>query len=115
MPACPGLRLEMSEQSFAVLRAPRALLIRCLAGGVWITQEARRSDIVLTPGEHCQLAGAQKVFLNAFTGALLAISETAPEAGPRPKPLDLRLEITKGAYALSGGCAEHPCQPIAHS
>lgn len=102
--------LEMGERSFGVIWASSGFCIRCVRGSVWITQEARRDDVVLERGDRCQAQGVQRVFLNSFKGALLAISETAP--GPagasrrRSKPLDLRLEITQGAYVLSGGRAE---------
>lgn len=95
------LRVALSHRGFGLLSASRPFVIHCISGGVWITQEATRNDIVLGAGERCRAAASQKVFLNALQGALLAIS--LDDAGARPRPVELRVEITRGAYALSGG------------
>lgn len=101
-----GVQLEMSPQSFAVLSAPGAVLIRCLSGWVWITQEANRNDTVLDASQECQVAGSQRVFLNAWGGARLAISLRALPARDavsfRSRSMSLRLKIARGAYMLSG-------------
>ncbi len=99
-----SVRLEMSPQSFGVLSAPGTVVVRCLKGWVWITQEANRNDTVLDPTQECRLAGSQKVYINAWDGALLAISDTLEFSGPLRFPFkrkNLCIEITQGAYALS--------------
>lgn len=101
-----GVRLELSRQSFGVVSVPDAVVIRCLKGWVWITQEADRNDTVLDANQECQLAGPQKVFVNASDGALLAIADARDGSAPlrsASKWKNLRIEITRGAYALSGG------------
>lgn len=103
----PGgtILLEMRARSFVVLRAPDTFRIDCLRGGVWITQETRRDDLLLARGDHCRLQGTQRVFLNSFNGVLLALSHVGRRpAGATAKSLDFRLEVTQGAYALRGGC-----------
>lgn len=100
-----AVRLQMSRQSFAVLCAAGPVLIRCLTGWVWITQEANRNDTVLDANQECRFAGAQKVYLNAWDGALLAISEALDGSAASRflcNSKNLRIEITRGTYALSG-------------
>lgn len=100
-----AVRLQMSRQSFAVLCAAGPVLIRCLTGWVWITQEANRNDTVLDASQECRLAGAQKIYLNAWDGALLAISDALDGSAPprfRRRAKNLRIKITRGTYTLSG-------------
>lgn len=100
-----GVRLEMSRQSFGVLSVPDPILVRCLKGWAWITQEANRHDTVLDANQECRLAGSQKVFINAWDGALLTIANARDDSGPVRFPSkwkNLRIEITRGTYALSG-------------
>lgn len=101
-----AVRLETGPQFFGVLSAPRVVRIRCLRGRVWITQEANRNDMVLDATKECRLAGSQRIFMNAWEGALLTISAQTPQAYGattfRPRPMSLRLKITQGAYVLSG-------------
>ena len=104
------MRLEMSAQSFMVLRPLRAIRIRCLRGGVWITQEANRNDIVLVPDDQCTVQGSQRVFLSSFDGARLSIADAVPlltdTAGVQSRAPALRLDVTRGEFTLSGGRAE---------
>lgn len=110
--ADPGakMRLEMGARSFMVLRPLRAIRIRCLRGRVWITQEADRNDIFLVPDDQCTMRGSQRVFLNSFGGALLSIADAVPlltdAAGVQSQAPALRLDVTRGAFTLSGGRAE---------
>lgn len=100
-----AVRLQMSPQSFGVLSTPGPVLIRCLTGWVWITQEADRNDTVLDANQECRLAGAQKVYINAWDGALLAITKALDGSAAARfscKWKNLRIEITRGTYVLSG-------------
>lgn len=100
-------RLELSRRAMVVVQAPAAFVIRCLQGGVWITQEARRGDFFLRPGEWFEALPRKRVFVDAFRGAVLALGGAATCRVDATKvhrgPQGLRLKIAQGAYTLSGG------------
>ena len=52
----------------------RALVIRCLAGYVWITQEGRAEDTVLGPGGLCVVAGEGKAVVQALEDAIIRVA-----------------------------------------
>lgn len=100
------VQLQLSAQSFVVIRSREQIRIRCLSGSVWITQEADRNDIILARGDQREVSGSQRVFLNSFNGGMLSIADAVPSpAGTtvRSQPPELRFDITKGEFTLSGG------------
>jgi len=52
----------------------RALVVRCLAGYVWITQEGRAEDTVLGPGSLCVVPGEGKAVVQALEDAIIHVA-----------------------------------------
>jgi hypothetical protein len=51
----------------------RPLHVRCLAGNIWITQQGRADDIVLTAGGLCVVPGDGKLVVQALDDAVVRI------------------------------------------
>src|SRR5689334_6817424 len=57
---------------------PGTLLIRCLAGQVWITQAGSARDVVLEAGRSFATAGIGKVVVQAMTNANICVTLAGP-------------------------------------
>jgi len=66
--AIPASRLWSSSTR------PGTMLIRCLAGQVWITQTGSARDVVLDAGQSFATAGFGKVVVQAMTNANISVT-----------------------------------------
>src|SRR5438270_2739681 len=72
--AIPAARLWSSPTR------PGPLLIRCVAGQVWVTQAGSVRDIVLEADQSFSTAGAGKVVIQAITNANILVTRNARDA-----------------------------------
>jgi hypothetical protein len=59
----------------AILQVPRpaGCRIECLAGSLWVTQDNDPRDIMLEPGEECELSGRARVLVQALEPSRLRL------------------------------------------
>jgi hypothetical protein len=70
--AIPASRLWSSSSR------PGPLLIRCVAGQVWVTQAGSARDVVLEAEQSFATAGVGKVVVQAITNANIHVMRDAP-------------------------------------
>lgn len=65
--------LEMAGREALLVGCQDGATLECLAGQLWVTQDGRREDWILGPGERLRIEGRAPVVVSATREARMAI------------------------------------------
>jgi hypothetical protein len=108
IPATRSRPVALGRGEILRLTGARGASVRVAAGSVWITEECRRDDIVLTPrGEH-RIASGGRVVVASQPRARLVIEWPEDQAAPR-----IEVAAAEGAPGRQLGAADsRPVTPF---
>lgn len=69
--------LTLGRDRLFVLRDARGTRVLCLSGSLWVTEDARLTDLVLRPGEHFVVAHNGMVLLMALDASTFRVVKPA--------------------------------------
>ncbi|MBL8491034.1 MAG: DUF2917 domain-containing protein [Rhodocyclaceae bacterium] len=69
--------LELTDREALLLGPLDGATLECLAGEIWVTQDGRREDWILGPGECLSFAGRAPAVVSATRDARVAIRRPA--------------------------------------
>ncbi|HVL59523.1 MAG TPA: DUF2917 domain-containing protein [Burkholderiaceae bacterium] len=67
--------VDLTDGSTIVLRDARDVQVVCVEGGIWVTEERLRNDVVLSPGESRVVRVGGRTFVTALGASRVRLLE----------------------------------------